>query len=114
MLTSHALYRVAFSTTKGAIDHYSRTSLGSCQLIERGRYAFKLRLTEPDGRENPFSYFWYAAQAQERKSTRCTRATCAVMQATGRRETVMQATGRRLTVARKVGVCEERRQRQPV
>ena len=60
VLTSHAVYRVAFSDKKGSIDHYSRTSLGSCRLIERGRHAFKLHLTEPDGRENPFTYFWSA------------------------------------------------------
>ena len=60
VLTSHALYRVAFHPKKGAIDHYSRTSLGACRRIERGRYAFKLHLTEPDGRENPFGYFWSA------------------------------------------------------
>ena len=60
VLTSHALYRIAFAIDRGAIDHYSRTSLGSCRLIERGRYAFKLLLTEPDGRENPFTYFWSA------------------------------------------------------
>jgi hypothetical protein len=60
VLTSHALYRVAFAVAKGTIDHYSRTSLGSLMRIERGRYAFKLLLTEPDGRENPFAYFWTA------------------------------------------------------
>ena len=60
VLTSHALYRIAFAANRGAIDHYSRTSLGSCRLIERGAYAFKLQLTEPDGRENPFAYFWTA------------------------------------------------------
>lgn len=60
VLTSHALYRIAFAIDRGAIDHYSRTSLGACRTIERGRYAFKLLLTEPDGRENPFTYFWSA------------------------------------------------------
>ena len=44
VLTSHALYRLAF-TEKGSIDHYSRTSLGNLKRIERGRYAFKVRLT---------------------------------------------------------------------
>ena len=52
VLTSHALYRIAFAIDRGAIDHYSRTSLGACRTIERGRYAFKLLLTEPDGRES--------------------------------------------------------------
>jgi hypothetical protein len=60
VLTSHAVYRVAFSQSKGNIDHYTRTSLGNCKLIERGRCAFKLHLTEPDGRENPITYFWCA------------------------------------------------------
>ena len=59
VLTSHALYRIAFAIDRGAIDHYSRTSLGACRAIERGRYAFKLLLTEPDG-ENRFTYFWSA------------------------------------------------------
>lgn len=58
VLTSHALYRIAFQMQRGAIDHYSRTSLGSLRRIERGRFAFKLLLTEPDGRENPLTYFW--------------------------------------------------------
>ena len=65
-----ALYRVAFSSTKGAIDHYSRTSLGSCRKIERGRFAFKLQLTEPDGRENPFTYFWSAYVKKGAKDNR--------------------------------------------
>ena len=58
VLTSMALYRIAFSSERGAIDHYSRTSLGSLTRIERGRFALKLVLSEPDGRENPFTYFW--------------------------------------------------------
>jgi len=70
VLSSHALYRVAFSHQKGAIDHYSRTSLGSLQAIERGRYAFKLLLTEPDGRENPISYFWSAYVKKGAKDNR--------------------------------------------
>ena len=70
VLSSHALYRVAFSHQKGAIDHYSRTSLGSLQAIERGRYAFKLLLTEPDGRENPISYFWSAYVKKNTKDNR--------------------------------------------
>ena len=37
VLTSQALYRIAFEGKRGAIDHYSRTSLGSCRRIERGR-----------------------------------------------------------------------------
>jgi hypothetical protein len=61
---------VAFSHQKGAIDHYSRTSLGSLQAIERGRYAFKLLLTEPDGRENPISYFWSAYVKKNTKDNR--------------------------------------------
>ena len=70
VLSSHALYRVAFSHQKGAIDHYSRTSLGNLQCIERGRYAFKLLLTEPDGRENPVSYFWSAYVKKGAKDSR--------------------------------------------
>jgi len=70
VLSSHALYRVAFSHVKGAIDHYSRTSLGNLQAIERGRYAFKLLLTEPDGRENPISYFWSAYVKKGAKDNR--------------------------------------------
>ena len=60
VLTSQALYRIAFKQASGSIDHYSRTSLGSLLKIERGKFAFKLFLTEPDGRENPFTYFWSA------------------------------------------------------
>ena len=70
VLTSMALYRIAFSSERGAIDHYSRTSLGSCKLVERGRYAFKLHLTEPDGRENPFTYFWSAYVKKGAKDNR--------------------------------------------
>ena len=70
VLSSHALYRVAFSHQKGTIDHYSRTSLGNLQAIERGRYAFKLLLTEPDGRENPVSYFWSAYVKKGAKDSR--------------------------------------------
>lgn len=70
VLSSHALYRVAFSHQRGAIDHYSRTLLGSIQAIERGRYAFKLLLTEPDGRENPVTYFWSAYVKKNAKDNR--------------------------------------------
>ena len=70
VLTSHAVYRVAFSGKKGSIDHYSRTSLGSVKLIERGRHAFKVQLTEPDGRENPFTYFWSAYVKKGAKDNR--------------------------------------------
>ena len=70
VLSSHALYRVAFSHAKGAIDHYSRTSLGSIEAIERGRFAFKLMLTEPDGRENPLAYFWTAYVKKGAKDNR--------------------------------------------
>ena len=70
VLTSHALYRIAFSANRGAIDHYSRTSLGSMQRIERGAVAFKLQLTEPDGRENPIAYFWAAYVKKGAKDNR--------------------------------------------
>lgn len=58
VLTSQCLYRVAFLAQNGSIDHYSRTSLGAIKRIERGRQAFRLCVTEPDGRENPLTYFW--------------------------------------------------------
>ncbi len=70
VLTSHALYRVAFNEAKGSIDHYTRTSLGNIRRIERGRYAFKVQLTEPDGRENPFTYFWSAYVKKGAKDNR--------------------------------------------
>ena len=58
VLTSQSLYRVAFLAQNGSVDHYSRTSLLAIKRIERGRQAFRLRVTEPDGRENPLTYFW--------------------------------------------------------
>ena len=70
VLSSHALYRVAFAQKNGSIDHYARTSLGNLQAIERGRYAFKLLLTEPDGNENPLSYFWSAYVKKGAKDNR--------------------------------------------
>lgn len=51
---------MAFHPTKGSVDHYTRTSLGNLKKIDRGRFAFKVHLTEPDGRDNPFTYFWSA------------------------------------------------------
>jgi len=58
VLTSQSLYRVAFVAQTGSVDHYSRTSLGAIKRIERGKQAFRLCTTEPDGRENPLTYFW--------------------------------------------------------
>jgi len=58
VLTSHALYRLAFKGSSQAIDHFSRCSLGNIKRIERGRRGFRVCLTEPDGRENPLIYFW--------------------------------------------------------
>ena len=40
------------------------------KLIERGRHAFKVQLTEPDGRENPFTYFWSAYVKKGTKDNR--------------------------------------------
>jgi len=58
VLTSQCLYRVAYHAQNGSIDHYSRMSLGAIKRIERGRQAFRLCVTEPDGRENPLTYWW--------------------------------------------------------
>ncbi|KAL1511372.1 hypothetical protein AB1Y20_006174 [Prymnesium parvum] len=58
VLTSQSLYRVAFVAQNGTVDHYSRTSLAAIKRIERGRQAFRVCVTEPDGRENPLTYFW--------------------------------------------------------
>jgi len=58
VITSQAMYRVAFKPSKGCVSHYSRTSLGNIKRVERGRLAFKVISAEADGRENPFAYMW--------------------------------------------------------
>ena len=50
VLTSQSLYRVAFLAQNGSVNHYSRTSLLAIKRIERGRQAFRLCVSEPDGR----------------------------------------------------------------
>ena len=61
VLTSQAMYRLQFKEGRGAVDHYARTSLGSMRRLERGKLGYRLILTEPDGRENPFSFAWSEA-----------------------------------------------------
>jgi len=66
VLTSMALYRVAFKLARGSISHYARTSLGSIRRLERGPSAFKVLGVEPDGRPNPFAFMWgeYVGKSQ--------------------------------------------------
>ena len=58
VLTSGALYRLHYRADTGVVDHHTRTSLGAIRRIERGRLGYKLQLTVPDGRENPFNWAW--------------------------------------------------------
>ena len=58
VLTSGALYRLHYRAETGVVDHHTRTSLGAIRRIERGRLGYKLQLTAPDGRENPFNWAW--------------------------------------------------------
>lgn len=68
VLSTQGLYRLQFREERGAIDHCTSVSLGSISRIERGQQGYKLILTQPDGRENPFSYLYVESTGSKAES----------------------------------------------